>query len=717
MTRRMLINAQRPQELRIAVVSGDTLEDYQVAIAQAGLTRGNIYRGVVASVQPSLDAAFVDYGAARDGLLRAGDVVPQAFHRTPPEGSRRYRIDKMLERGKPILVQVTKDPSGTKGAALTTNISLAGRYLVLMPYDDVRGISRKVEDEDERRALREVVLKLAAPEGFGFIVRTNAIGQSKTALNRDLNALLRLWKRIRSEANQGKGPRLLYSDQDLIVQAVRDMLSSDVDEVLVDDDEAFERVQAAMRAFMPRSKTRLVRYREKVPLFSRYNMESQLERIFQPRVELPCGGSIVIEGTEALTAIDVNSGRSTRAGSQEETAYATNLEAVQEVARQLRLRDIGGLVVVDLIDMSQTKHRKAVEKAMRDAVKADRARVSVGRISPNGLLEINRQRLKTPLVLRTHRLCPTCGGGGRIPSPETVSLTILRRIEERAATGRLKGVKVRLHPELADALQNHYRAELAALEAQHEIRIEVMAAPGLHRSEEDIQWVTGRLPEETAQAPKEAPAVQVTDLTTGGGPAAQAQRTERREEAPERTQAAEGGSESRSAEEETGEPRTKRRRSRGRRRKKPSGEENGSQPAREEGEGTATEVPAAREPEATAETEGTAEGESRDDGGEARKSSSRRRRRPRRRKKPSSGGETGAAGGEATDRTAKDTAEPPDAPASRDEGERDGRSASPQERPARKPEPESAREEDRDRGEGETDPAPRGLWNRLFGID
>ena len=512
----MLINAQRPQELRIAVITGETLDDYQVAVSDSHLTRGNIYRGSVASVQPSLNAAFVAYGAERDGLLRSHDVVSQAYHRPPREGERHPRIERVLERGKPILVQITKDPSGSKGAALTTNISLAGRYLVLMPYDDVRGISRKVEDEDERRAIREVAGKLQIPEGFGFIVRTNALKESKTSLNRDLNALLRLWKRIRSEANQGRGPRLLYSDQDLIVQAIRDMLSASVDEVLVDTDEAFTRAQAAMRAFMPRSKTKLIRYRDRLPLFSRFQLERQLERIFEPKVELPSGGSIVIEGTEALTSIDVNSGRSTRAGSQEETAFSTNLEAGQEVARQLRLRDIGGLIVVDLIDMRSPKRQREVEKAIREAVKTDRARTTVGRISPNGLLEINRQRLKTPLVLRTHRVCPTCSGSGRIPSPETISLSVMRRIEERAAVGGIASVRVRLHPELADAFQNNYRAELAALEAEHDIHIEIIAQPGLHRSEEEIEWIKGRRHEDESVQAAEA-AVRVTDLTTGGG--------------------------------------------------------------------------------------------------------------------------------------------------------------------------------------------------------
>ncbi len=616
--RRMLINAQRPQELRIAVMTDDRLDDYQVAVADARLTRGNIYRGTVASVQPSLNAAFVSYGAAKDGLLRAHDVVSQAYHRTPKEGVRHPHIERILERGKPILVQITKDPSGNKGAALTTNISLAGRYVVLMPYDDVRGISRKVEDEDERRAIRMAALKLQVPEGFGFIIRTNAINENKTALNRDLNALLRLWKRIRAEANQGKGPRLLYSDQDLIVQSIRDMLSASVDEVIVDTDEAFDRAKAAMRAFMPRTKTKLIRYRDRMPLFSRFHLERQLESIFEPTVTLPSGGSIVIEGTEALTSIDVNSGRSTRAGSQEETAFATNLEAVQEVARQLRLRDIGGLIVVDLIDMRSSKHQREVEKAMREAVKTDRARVSVGRISPNGLLELNRQRLKTPLVLRTHRVCPTCGGRGRIPSPETVSLSVMRRIEERAAAGGITGVRVRLHPELADAFQNNYRAELATLEAERGIRIEIIAQPGLHRSEEEIQWIKERLHEDEAQAPDQA-AVRVTDLTTGGGKprheAGNGKGSAAREEA---TPAEEGA------------PR-KRRRPR-RRKKPPATPEPAPEPSPEV-------VPATHEGQQTGDT---ADAESSRDQEPA--SAPRKRRRPsRRRKKPAAKPETGSA--------------------------------------------------------------------------
>jgi ribonuclease E len=303
-----------------------------------------------------------------------------------------------------VIVQVVRDGIGRKGPLLTTNLSIAGRCLVLMPHDDVRGVSRKVEDESARDGIREKLEQLDLPDGQGAIVRTNAIDQPKTALNRDLNALQRLWKRVRTEAATGKGPKLLYSDQDLILQVLRDSLDSSIQEVLVDDDEAFEKVQAYMRTFMPRAKTKLVRYTDRMPLFSRFQLESQIDSIYQQRVDLPSGGGVVIQRTEALTSIDVNSGRATRGSSQEETAHTTNLEAATEVARQLRLRDIGGLVVVDLIDMRSTKHRREVERALRDAMKDDKARFTVGRISPNGLIEINRQRLKKELTLRTHRI-------------------------------------------------------------------------------------------------------------------------------------------------------------------------------------------------------------------------------------------------------------------------------------------------------------------------
>ena len=482
----MLINAQRQEELRVAIVQGNTLENYKVDVAEAGLTRGNIYRGVIANIQPSLNAAFIDYGAERHGFLAIQDVVPDAYYKQPH--SSHPRIEEVLEKGKPIVVQVEKDPIGTKGAALTTSLSLAGRYLVLTPFEDTRGVSRKVEDEDTRKKLKGLANGLDLPDGCGVILRTNALGQTKITLNRDLSALLRLWKRVQTAAMQGKGTRLLYTDQDLILQALRDYLDSSIEEVLVDDDEAFEKAKAYIEAFMPRSKTRLVRYAERIPLFSRYDLETQIDRIYERRVDLPSGGSIVIDATEALTAIDVNSGRSTRAATQEETALNTNVEAAAEVARQLRLRDIGGLVVVDFIDMRSAKGQRKVEKVLKDAMKVDKARSTVGRISPNGLLEINRQRIQQALQLRTHRPCPTCNGVGRLASEEMVCLSLLRRIEARAATGSIQGARIGLHPELADALQNHYRRELADIETEFQIDIEIMATAGLHRPDEKIEW-------------------------------------------------------------------------------------------------------------------------------------------------------------------------------------------------------------------------------------
>jgi ribonuclease E len=483
----MLINAQRPEEVRIAIVTGDQLDQYEVAATESGLCRGNIYTGTVANVVPSLDAAFVDFGEDRDGLLRSDNIVPSAYGKKYEGGGKHPKVDRIAQRGQPILVQVVRDAIGHKGAQLTTNISIAGRYLVLMPFDNVRGVSRKAEGED-RQAVKDRVAKLQLPDGVGVILRTNALDQPQKTLNRDLNALLRLWKKIRAESTGTKGPRLLYSDQDLIVQALRDSVDASIKEVLVDDKDAFAKARNYMRTFMPRSGNRLVHYTDRMPLFSRYNLEEQIERIYQRQVDLPSGGSIVIEGTEALTAIDVNSGRSTRGGSQEETALATDTEAAHEVARQLRLRDIGGLVVVDFIDMRSPKNRRTVEKAMRDALKSDKARTKASRISENGLLEINRQRIKKALQLRTHRPCPTCSGTGGIASPELVGLSVLRRIETRAVSGTLGGVRVELHPELADAIQNERRAQLYELEREFHIEIEIIAAPDLHRAEERIEW-------------------------------------------------------------------------------------------------------------------------------------------------------------------------------------------------------------------------------------
>jgi ribonuclease E len=627
----MLINAQRPEELRVAIVQGNVLENYKVDVAESGLTRGNIYRGVIASVQPSLNAAFIDYGVERHGFLAIQDVVPEAFYRRP--SNPHPRIEEVLEKGKPIVVQVVKDPMGTKGAALTTALSLAGRYLVLTPFDDTRGVSRKVEDEDTRKKLKSLAASLDLPQGCGVILRTNALGQTKVTLSRDLAALLRLWKRVQAAAIQGKGTRLLYTDQDLILQVLRDYLDPSIAEVLVDDDEAYRKAQAYVQAFMPRSKTRLVRYSERLPLFSRYDLEPQIDRIYERRVELPSGGSIVIDATEALTAIDVNSGRSTRAATQEETALNTNLEAATEVARQLRLRDLGGIVVVDFIDMRASKNQRRIEKAVKDALKEDKARTTVGRISANGLLEINRQRIQQALQLRTHRTCPTCNGIGSLASEEMVSLSILRRIEARAATGSIQGVRISLHPELADALQNHYRRELSALEEEFDIEIGIIASPGLHRPEERLDWQKRERPVRPPKQAKPAPVIlEAWDLAL----------PESEEEGEEEPASTEGHEEEAGAAEES--QKRRRRRRGGRKRKKAAAGDNGHGRNHDgAGEGATGASPAPSEDaepfEGDEEGEGSEEGDegapeaaADGEGGNGAGPGRRRRRRRRRRK-------------------------------------------------------------------------------------
>ena len=631
----MLINAQRPEELRIAVVQGNTLENYKVDIAESGLTRGNIYRGTIASIQPSLNAAFIDYGAERHGFLAIQDVVPEAYYREPRGNN--PRIEEVLEKGKPIVVQVAKDSVGTKGAALTTALSLAGRYLVLTPFEDTRGVSRKVEDEDTRKKLKVIAAGFDLPAGCGVIVRTNALEQTKATLNRDLAALLRLWKRVQTAAVQGKGTRLLYTDQDLILQALRDYLDSSIEEVLIDDAEAFQKAHAYMQAFMPRAKTRLVHYSDRLPLFSRYGLEPQIDRIYERRVELPSGGSIVIDATEALTAIDVNSGRSTRAATQEETAVNTNCEAAAEVARQLRLRDLGGIVVVDFIDMRASKNQRKVEKALKDAMKADKARSTVGRISPNGLIEINRQRIQQALQLRTHRPCPTCNGVGRLASEEMVSLSILRRIEARAATGSIQGVRIGLHPELADALQNHYRRELAALEEEFDIDIQIVAAAGLHRPDEQIEWAKRERPAPPPRQAKPAvPTLQAWDL-------ALPEPMEDEEEEPEEAAGANGHGHDPDEDEEHGAPgeagkRRKRRRGGRKRKKTGAAGGNGAEPAAPhhaapEGNGGEAGVPFEAEGDDDFEDEGPEDSEIPGEGAEPGNGGGIKRRRRRRRRR------------------------------------------------------------------------------------
>ncbi len=661
MNRLMLINGRHVEELRVAVIEDNKLESFRVKAGDEAVERGNIYRGVVANVESSLDAAFVDYGADKHGFLTRHDVITEAYHN--PGKGRSPKIDQVLESGKPITVQVTRDAVDNKGAMLTTNISLAGRYLVLMPFDDSRGISRKVEDEATRRKLRDKVKQLITDDGngYGFIVRTNAMEQEPAELKRDLDHLSNLWQRVQEQSQKGSGPKLINDDQDLVVQALRDYLDREIDEVVIDDEVLLARAKDYISAAMPDSPIRLTLYKERIPLFSRYNLESQITAIQQRVVSLPSGGSLVFDATEALTAIDVNSGKATSGSSQGETAFNTNLEAADEVARQIRLRDIGGLFVVDFIDMRAIKHQRKVEQALKEALKLDKARSRVGRISDNGLLEINRQRIGQALHLRTHELCPTCKGVGRVNSPILAGLNLLRRIEARAATGRLKEVRVELHPQLADRIQNSRRQELAAIERTYKVEILMIGTPGLELSEERLTWTNHDGP----RWPKGKPA----PLSRSEGKPAQQSRTEGK-----------SAQQSRSEGQEQNQNTRRSRRSRGRRRRgKPPLEV--SQSAPQMGDQTlppssAPTSPKAQSPEAqpasstehSARAAGDADQESRRKGPDqltqkselqadsTRETSSRRRRRRRRRptkEQPASGAQAPLQGAPA-DQPARD---------------------------------------------------------------
>jgi len=487
LSRKILINGQRAEEMRVAIVDNGVLEDFEIETQSSGLSRNNIYRGTVVNIAPSLNAAFVDFGEEKNGFLAFNDVVESVYHKTVREGAY-LKMSDVLVAGQQLIVQVIKDAAGSKGAQLTTNVSIAGRYLVLRPKDAKSGVSRKVDDE-ARVELSAKAKSLDLPEGIGCIVRTNAMDQSRAVLLREAKALLQLWKKIEAEAVRGSGAKLLYNDHDIVVQVLRDYFDATVSEVLIDCEECFQRARAYLHATMPAHEDRIKRYVDRVPMFSKFDIERQIEQIFDRRVNLPSGGYIVIDPTEALTAIDVNSAKSTKRESQDLTAYHTNLEASVEIARQLRMRDIGGLIVVDFIDMRSGKHQRDVERAVRTAMARDKARNKSERISANGLMEINRQRISQALSVRMHFTCPTCEGRGFIPNIEMFGLNLIRAIEARAVQGKIGGALVKLHPEIAERVQNLRRHEIVALEKEFNIKIEVVADREISRSDEQIEWL------------------------------------------------------------------------------------------------------------------------------------------------------------------------------------------------------------------------------------
>lgn len=468
---KILINAIDPEECRVAMLDdGGHLEEYYTDSSLRELSLGNIYKGVIQNIEPSLQAAFINYGNDRNGFLQIGDIHPEYFQEEP-QSRNGLDLKKMLKKGQPVLVQVLKEPSEIKGAALTTFIALAGRFVVLTPGRDHVGVSRKIESDKERARLRKIADELPLPEGCGYIVRTVAEGRNHRELAADLKQVFSLWEDIRFQAKEAQAPSLIYREQDLAVKILRDHFTPAVKEILVDDPPTCAKVRDYIQSIAPDKAKTVKLHKEKRPIFARHQLEEQIESIYHERVKLKGGGSIVITPTEALVSIDVNSGRGAKDGNLEDTALQTNLEAADEVARQLRLRDLGGLVVVDFIDMREEKHRREVEKRIREATKNDKAKTDFGHISKFGLLELSRQRLRPSIEMGNYITCTHCQGRGLVKTPENASLGVLRQISHSMAKGGLAGVKVKLNPEVADYLLNYKRADLNRLEERHKARV------------------------------------------------------------------------------------------------------------------------------------------------------------------------------------------------------------------------------------------------------
>ncbi|HBO9433890.1 TPA: ribonuclease E [Pseudomonas aeruginosa] len=490
--KRMLINATQPEELRVALVDGQRLFDLDIESGAREQKKANIYKGRITGVEPSLEAAFVDFGAERHGFLPLKEISREYFKKSP-EG--RINIKEVLSEGQEVIVQVEKEERGNKGAALTTFISLAGRYLVLMPNNPrAGGISRRIEGE-ERNELREALNGLNAPADMGLIVRTAGLGRSTEELQWDLDYLLQLWSAIKEASGERGAPFLIYQESNVIIRAIRDYLRQDIGEVLIDSIDAQEEALNFIRQVMPQYASKVKLYQDSVPLFNRFQIESQIETAFQREVKLPSGGSIVIDPTEALVSIDINSARATKGGDIEETALQTNLEAAEEIARQLRLRDIGGLIVIDFIDMTPAKNQRAVEERVREALEADRARVQVGRISRFGLLEMSRQRLRPSLGETSGIVCPRCNGQGIIRDVESLSLAILRLIEEEALKDRTAEVRARVPFQVAAFLLNEKRNAITKIELRTRARIFILPDDHLETPHFEVQRLRDDSPE------------------------------------------------------------------------------------------------------------------------------------------------------------------------------------------------------------------------------
>lgn len=484
--KRMLINATQPEELRVALVDGQKLYDFDIEVPSKEQKKSNIYKGVITRVEPSLEAAFVNYGAEKHGFLPFKEIVPEYRMGDGEEGK---SSKSNIREGQEIVVQIEKEERGNKGAALTTYISLAGTYLVLMPNNPkAGGISRRIEGEN-RNELRETMAALEIPDTMGLIIRTAGSDKSVEELQWDLNYLLQLWEAIDRSGREQSAPFLIFQESNVIIRALRDHLRGDIDEILIDQEGAFKLVHNFLKQVMPHNLHKAKLYQDNVPLFSRYQIETQIEMAYKREVSLPSGGSIVIDHTEALTSIDINSARATKGSDIEETALNTNLEAADEIARQLRLRDLGGLFVIDFIDMMSNKNQREVENRLRDALKIDRARIQTGRISRFGLMEMSRQRLRPSLGDSTQLTCPRCKGQGTIRNVESVTLSVLRLIEEEAMKKGTERVIAHLPIDCATFLLNEKRSAIQELEARLKVSIVILPSRHLETPAYDIERI------------------------------------------------------------------------------------------------------------------------------------------------------------------------------------------------------------------------------------
>jgi ribonuclease E len=474
MSKKMLVNATHPEENRVAIVEDGVLTELDIEVAGREPSKGNIYKAVVVRVESGLQAAFVDYGAERLGFLQIDEIN---FKTVKPnlqiEENRRPRINDLLQRGQEVLVQIIKEERGTKGAALTTYLSLAGRYMVLMPGSQTRGVSRRAESDSQRKELKKAMSSIDLAEGVGYIVRTAALDQSREELERDYRYLIRLFESIRDLGQKVKAPALIYKESNLMIRSIRDYFTTDMDEVLIDDPQVFKEAKDFFQMVMPDHVNLVKLHQERRPIFSRYQIEDQIETLSRNKVTLPSGGSIVIDPTEALVSIDVNSGKLASEQGVEATATKTNLEAAEEVGRQLRLRDLGGLIVIDFIDMRERKHMRQVENQLKKALENDKARVNVGRISQFGLLEMSRQRIKAALTEGSYLTCPHCNGSGHLKSPETQAVALLRKIHASAAKGQVSRVDAQLPMDVAAYLLNNKREELVEMERRYQLQIHI----------------------------------------------------------------------------------------------------------------------------------------------------------------------------------------------------------------------------------------------------